>query len=36
MARLVFTHQLCRFTATLEIEAPSATLREALDALTVG
>jgi len=32
MARLVFTQQLRRFTATPEIEAPSATLREALDA----
>jgi len=32
MARLVFTQQLRRFTATPEIDAPSATLREALDA----
>jgi len=32
MARLVFTQQLRRFTATPEIEAPCATLREALDA----
>ena len=32
MARLVFTPQLRRFTATPEIDAPSATLREALDA----
>ena len=31
MARLVFTQQLRRFTATPEVEAPSATLREALD-----
>lgn len=32
MARLVFTQQLRRFTVTPEIVAPSATLREALDA----
>ncbi|MEO5881247.1 MAG: MoaD/ThiS family protein [Caldimonas sp.] len=32
MARLVFTQQLRRFTATPEVEVPSATLREALDA----
>ena len=31
MARLVFTQQLRRFTQTPEVEAPSATLREALD-----
>lgn len=31
MARLVFTQQLRRFTATPEVDAPSATLREALD-----
>ena len=31
MARLVFTQQLRRFTATPEIDAPSATLREALE-----
>ena len=32
MARLVFTHQLRRFTSTPEIDAPVATLREALEA----
>ena len=31
MARLVFTQQLRRFTATPEIDVPAATLREALD-----
>ena len=31
MARVVFTQQLRRFTAAPEIEAPAATLREALD-----
>ena len=31
MARLVFTQQLRRFTATPEVEAASTTLREALD-----
>jgi molybdopterin synthase sulfur carrier subunit len=32
MARLVFTQQLRRFTATPEIDAPAATLRDALEA----
>ena len=32
MARLVFTQQLRRFTATPEVEVPSASLCEALDA----
>ena len=32
MARIVFTQQLRRFTETPEVDAPVATLREALDA----
>jgi molybdopterin synthase sulfur carrier subunit len=32
MARLVFTSQLRRFTETPEVDAPAATLREALEA----
>jgi molybdopterin synthase sulfur carrier subunit len=32
MARLVFTQQLRRFTATPDIHAPAATLRDALEA----
>ena len=32
MARLVFTQQLRRFTATPEVHVPAATLRDALEA----
>lgn len=35
MARIVFTQQLRRFTETPEIDAPVATLRDALDAAFV-